>query len=814
LPSSSLTEENAISAVVPASAREEQRMPGLRAITSLLVTVVVLFLFSALYISYLIFERQQALRQVSEDNVIWPTSQATTEFARLEQRISAFANPDMGVGPDEIRLRFDIIVNRYNILSSMNLRDFLRSNSADQAIVDDLGNLLKAAQPLIDHIDQPGVGWRLLQLISPMDQKLARLAASANSWGSDRVSEQQSQLIRLHWIFSSIALGLIACGMSLVGLLVWHNRRLQFAHIELHSLTGELTTSSAELASANESLRTQNARFDAALNNMSQALCMVDADQRLIVCNARFLELFSLNSLLAAPGSPIADVAKKAAALIETGRSALSQVLAQQMAPRQSGALGNYSEDLANGRTLAISHQLMAEGGWVATYEDITARRRAEARISHIAHHDSLTELPNRLFFQERLEEAFARLRRYDEGFAILCLDLDRFKVINDTLGHTVGDALLKSVAERLRTSVRATDMVARLGGDEFAIIRLDPHQPSNADDLARRIVSLIGAPYDLNGHRIVISASIGVAVAPTDGASSEQLARNADIALYRAKDLGRGGHRFFEPAMEAQLQVRRRLEVDLRDALEKNQFELFYQPLIDLDTNQVSSCEALIRWQHPDRGMITPAEFIPVAEDIGLIIPLGEWVLKKACQDAASWPKHPKVSVNLSPIQFTDRNLLRAVMEALEASALPPSRLELEITESVLLQSDDSTLATLHELRSRGLSIVMDDFGTGYSSLSYLRSFPFDKIKIDRSFISDLSESADSLVIVKSIVTLARSLGITTTAEGVETAEQVSHLRNMGCNEAQGFYFSRPQRADALTQLLSQHRLSLVDAA
>jgi diguanylate cyclase (GGDEF)-like protein len=789
-------------------------MPGLRAITRLLVAVVALFLFGALYISYLIFERQGALREVSQDNVIWPTSQATTEFTRLEQRISAFANPEMGVGRDEIQLRFDIIVNRYNILNSLNLHEFLRSNPSDQAIVDDLGSLLKAAQPVVDHIEEPGEVSRLLQILSPMDQELARLAASANNWGSDRVTEQQSQLIRLHWIFSSIALGLIGCGMTLVVLLVWHNRRLQSAHLELHSLTIELKTSAVELASANDALRTQNARFDAALNNMSQGLCMVDADQRLIVCNARFLQLFALSADSTKPGTPIAEAAENAASLVETGRSALSQILAQQMVPSPSRALGNYSEDLANGRTLAISHQLMAEGGWVATYEDITARRRAEARISHIAHHDSLTELPNRLFFQERLEEAFARLRRYNENFAILCLDLDRFKVINDTLGHTVGDALLKSVAERLRTSVRGTDMVARLGGDEFAIIRLDPRQPSNAEDLAQRIVGLIGAPYDLNGHRIVVSASIGVAVAPRDATSSGQLLRNADIALYRAKELGRGGHRFFEPEMEAQLQVRRRLEVDLRDALEKNEFELFYQPLIDLSTNQVSSCEALIRWQHPDRGTITPAEFIRVAEDIGLIIPLGEWVLKKACQDAASWPKLPKVSVNLSPIQFTDPHLLRAVMEALEAAALPPSRLELEITESVLLQSDDSTLATLHELRSRGLSIVMDDFGTGYSSLSYLRSFPFDKIKIDRSFISDLSESADSLVIVRSIVTLARSLGITTTAEGVETAEQLSHLRNIGCNEAQGFYFSRPQRAEALAQLLRQDRPSLADAA
>jgi diguanylate cyclase (GGDEF)-like protein len=789
-------------------------MPGLRAATRVLVAVVAAFFFGAVYISYLIFERQEVLREVSADNVIWPTAQATTEFARLEQRISAFSNPGGSVGADEVKLRLDIVVNRYHVLSSQNMKGFLAANPADQAIVDDLGCVLRAAEPLAEHLDEPGAPSQLLKLLAPMDQELARLAASANNWGSDRISEQQSLLIHLHWIFSSIALGLIACGMALVGLLVWHNRRLQSAHVAQRALSEELTASSKELATANEALRTQNARFDAALNNMSQALCMVDGDARLIVCNKRFLELFGLSGRSVQAGTPIKAVAESAAALPVTGRSALSQILIRQAAPGGATALGNYSEDLANGQVLAISHQLMAEGGWVATYEDITARRRAEARISHMAHHDSLTELPNRLYFQERLEEAFGRLRRYSEQFAILCLDLDRFKVINDTLGHAVGDALLKQVADRLRSSVRETDMIARLGGDEFAVIHLHTHQPGSADGLARRIVDLIGAPYELNGHRVVVSASIGVAIAPRDGNTSGQLLRNADIALYRAKEFGRGGHRFFEAEMEAQLLERRRLEIDLREALEKNQFELLYQPMIDLRTNQVSSCEALIRWQHPDRGTVTPAEFIRTAEDMGLIIPLGEWVLRRACQDAARWPKQPKLSVNLSAIQFSDRNLLPAILQALDAAALPPDRLELEITESVLLQSDDSTLATLHELRSRGLSIVMDDFGTGYSSLSYLRSFPFDKIKIDRSFISDLSESAESLVIVRSIVSLARSLGITITAEGVENAEQVSHLRGLGCDEAQGFYFSRPRRSDALVSLLSEDRPPLADAA
>ena len=381
----------------------------------------------------------------------------------------------------------------------------------------------------------------------------------------------------------------------------------------------------------------------------------------------------------------------------------------------------------------------MADGGWVATHEDITERRRAEKQIAHMARHDALTDLPNRVLLRERLAEALAGVRRGSK-LAVLYLDLDHFKGVNDTLGHPIGDELLKMVAGRLRHCVRDTDTVARVGGDEFAIIQTGIERPLDTAILARRIGEAVRAPYDLAGHAVVVDTSIGIAIAPNDGTEPDELLKNADMALYRAKADGRGTYRFFEPEMDSRMKARRALELALRNALATGEFELHYQPLVNLDDRRITGCEALLRWNHPERGMISPAEFIPVAEEIGLIVPLGEWVLRKACADAARWPDDIKVAVNLSPIQVTNQNLVPVVVSALAAAGLPASRLELEITESVLMQNTEATLATLHRLRELGVRISMDDFGTGYSSLSYLRSFPFDKIKIDRSFISGLA--------------------------------------------------------------------------
>jgi diguanylate cyclase (GGDEF)-like protein len=459
----------------------------------------------------------------------------------------------------------------------------------------------------------------------------------------------------------------------------------------------------------------------------------------------------------------------------------------------------SFIQEEPDGKTFSISHQPMTGGGWIATYEDITERRRAESQIAYMAHHDALTNLANRVLFRERLEKALASAKLQNASIAVLCLDLDRFKDVNDSLGHEIGDALLKLVSDRLRSCVREGDVVARLGGDEFAVLQVSINEPHDSASLASRIINSVGLPYEIEGQEIVIGTSVGIALDVEMQLSPDQLLKHADLALYRAKSDRRGTYRFFEPEMDAELQARRILEADLRKALVAQEFELYYQPQINIRKNEIIGFEALLRWRHPERGMVSPAEFIPVAEDIGLISPLGEWVVERACAEAANWPRGIKVAVNLSPVQFRSRALVESVDRALTLSRLDPSRLELEITESVLLQDNDTTLQTLHQLRELGVCIAMDDFGTGYSSLSYLRSFPFDKIKIDQSFVRELTSRADCLAIVQSITRLGTSLGMITTAEGVETDEQYLHLRAAGCTEVQGYLFGRPQPADEL---------------
>jgi diguanylate cyclase (GGDEF)-like protein len=428
----------------------------------------------------------------------------------------------------------------------------------------------------------------------------------------------------------------------------------------------------------------------------------------------------------------------------------------------------------------------------------------AEERVRHLAHYDTLTDLPNRVTFYEQMESILSGLRR-GETFGILSLDLDHFKTVNDTLGHPVGDLMLKTVADRMRGCMRERDFVARLGGDEFVVVQVPADGPTSLPRLASRLIESVGAPYELEGHQIVIGLSIGIALSPADGMEPDVLLKNADLALYRAKADGGGTYRFFEAEMDARMQARRALEMDLRKAVLKNEFELNYQPIIDVKSGAITSCEALIRWRHPERGMIPPMEFIPVAEETGMIVPIGEWVLAQACTEAMRWPKHIGVSVNLSPAQFKSRNLVQAIKKALADSGLPAQRLELEITELVLLQETEGAFAILHQLRDLGIKIAMDDFGTGYSSLGYLRSFPFNKIKIDQSFIRDLSSKEDSLAIVRAVVGLSSSLGITTTAEGVETKEQLARLTTEGCDEAQGFLFSEPRSASEVEKLLHE---------
>ncbi|HUD85576.1 MAG TPA: EAL domain-containing protein [Xanthobacteraceae bacterium] len=548
------------------------------------------------------------------------------------------------------------------------------------------------------------------------------------------------------------------------------------------------------------SLRETNLLLDAALENMSQGLCLYDAQNRLEVFNRRYLEIFRLPHDRIKTGISFRQVLEVSVANGNHPNKTVDQLVAERQELLSENSSGPHLFEFSDGRVVSCLYSSTSDGRVVATYEDVTERRQAEAKIIHMARHDALTGLPNRVLFRDKMEQALKR----GERLAVMFLDLDRFKGVNDSLGHSVGDALLCAVTERLQRVVRGVDTVARLGGDEFAIVQSQA-RPTDASELAEKIIETLLEPFEVHGHQVIIGTSVGIATAPADGSDPDQLLRNADMALYRAKAAGRGNWHFFQPDMDAQMQERRRLELDLRKALVENQFELYYQPLIHLASGEASGFEALIRWNHPERGVVTPDAFIPVAEEIGLIVPLGEWVLKQACRDATAWPSRLTVAVNLSAAQFRNPMLALSVVSALGQSGLAASRLELEITETVLLQDDRAVLDTLHQIRDLGVRICMDDFGTGYSSLSYLRSFPFDKIKIDRSFISELGKENDCVAIIRAVTRLGSSLGMITTAEGVETEQQLEILRTEGCVQVQGYLFSRPKPRSEIPAMLQQ---------
>jgi diguanylate cyclase (GGDEF)-like protein len=555
------------------------------------------------------------------------------------------------------------------------------------------------------------------------------------------------------------------------------------------------------LAEREAELARQNMRFDAAVNNMSQGLCMFDANQRLVVCNSQYASIYGLTPELTAPGTTLAEILR---VRIENGiysRSGKDAYIRRRIDLVANGADAVDVVELQDGRIIQVLHHPMADGGWVSTHQDITRQHRNEQRVEHLARHDTLTDLPNRAQFGEHMEAADARIRR-GEIMALLCIDLDHFKTVNDTLGHTFGDAVLKEAGERLRVCCRESDRAARLGGDEFAVLIGPLEQELDAAVLARRIVAAMSEPFVIDGRDISIGASIGIAVSPQDGSDAETLFRNADLALYRAKGDGRSNFHFFEPAMDAALQERRRVEAGLRRALLNRELRLVFQPLLGLADNRIAGFEALLRWYDSDLGNVSPDLFIPVAEETGLIVPIGEWVLREACLTATAWPDHVRVAVNISPVQFKSRFLVERVKTALAEANLAPSRLELEVTEQLFLGSrTDDSVKTLRRLRDLGVRISMGDFGTGYSSLSHLRAFPFDKIKIDRTFVRDLA-AGDNQAVVTALIGLGRSLGISTAAEGIETEAQLDLCREQGCSEAQGFLLSPPLPASAAAHL------------
>ena len=555
-------------------------------------------------------------------------------------------------------------------------------------------------------------------------------------------------------------------------------------------------------------LKLERERLRKAINNMTQGLLMFDADARAVIVNQSYLDMYHLPRDTIWQGMPLREALahhRINGACEGEDLDTLSMKVLETVKTRHTRTIS-----LNDGRVIHLQCQPITDGGWVVTHEDITERHRVEERIAHLAHYDTLTDLPNRALFQEMLSQELGWISR-GQQCAVIYVDMDEFKSINDSLGHSVGDALLTEVAKRLKGCVRNTDVVARLGGDEFAIVRTDLKNRDELVDLMERIHTAIREPFECLGHRLLTDASMGVALAPQDGSDLDQLLRNADLAMYSAKADGRRTYRFFEPEMDARVQSRRALEHDLRDAiaggdLTSGGFEVYYQPLLKLADDSVSGCEALLRWRHPRRGVVSPADFIPVAEEIGVINQLGEWVLTTACKEAAGWPQDIKLAVNVSPVQFRSHTLSIKVAAALAASGLAPARLELEITEAVLIRDDEVALTVLHGLRAIGVRIALDDFGTGYSSLSYLQRFPFDKIKIDRCFVTEIAEPNGSSSIVQPVVTIASSRNMITTAEGVETQAQKELLRTLGCTEIQGWLFSAAKPAAEIRALIEAH--------
>jgi diguanylate cyclase (GGDEF)-like protein len=559
-------------------------------------------------------------------------------------------------------------------------------------------------------------------------------------------------------------------------------------------ITERIRREESMLQQATELART-NMRFNAALSNMAQGLCMFNDQRRLVVWNDRYAEFYQLPPDLLKVGTPYeAIVTDRLARGVLKGETSALAVKTKVVELAGLPADSTRIDELADGRFVLLTRQPMEGGGWLSVIEDITERRRAEAEIVHLARHDVLTGLANRAEFDAKLDEASKRLKRSGGAVTVMMLDLDRFKAVNDTLGHLAGDQLLVEVGMRLQSTIRETDVLARLGGDEFAILQeAGPSQHEGAIALALRIISVISQPFDLDGHEAGIGTSIGISMAPENGVEPEELLKSADLALYDAKASGKNDFRIYHPAMLEVVQTQQSAESELRDAIARDEFELHYQPVVDVKTRRLCGAEALVRWRHPTKGLIAPDQFIPLAESTGLIVPLGEWILQQACADAASWPAHVKIAVNISAVQFKRGNLFDVILCTLVETGLAPERLELEITETSLLENQEAHLTTIRQLKNLGISMALDDFGTGYSSLTYLTNFPFDKIKIDRTFAQGVLNRRDCVAVVSSVLALAQGLGTITTVEGIETEEQFEYMRNAGVDLAQGYLFGRP---------------------
>jgi diguanylate cyclase (GGDEF)-like protein len=787
--------------------RTEARLP--------LFAVLLLFAFAAVYTSLLTIQQDATVNSIARYDDAFDASQGTVELMRLQDAVGAFALGLSDASVDMANLRLDILENRFQILDRPSFVEFVAGHVETEGVIEDLARRLAEVKALMPRLTEKGVPAQIIELLTPLDSEMNLLYSVTSTIVGNQIALDRERLKRLHFISSVVNFCLIAIGVLLIILLLRDNRLMLSANAQLTRLAEDLkrtssalTAAHAAVAEANESLamqnatlrgrdealRIQNARFDAALNNMSQGLLMADSDRRLIVCNKRFREMFALRPAEVEPGTRLDDLLHLAMERQSQPLLVISEIhqrLAEIWSATERGQF--YAE--TDHSSIQVVYVPMSEGGWVVTYEDISERRKVEANTEYLAHHDILTGLPNRLAFSLRLDQLL-RGRTDPWTFALLIVDVDDFKDVNDTLGHLAGDMLLVTIAQRLRSCVREEDLVARLGGDEFAILQMLPRDRNDTLALAQRLVDAIDQPFDLEGRRISSSISVGIAVEDEEARDAEHLFRNADMALYRAKAAGRNTWRFFEPEMQHEVQTRSTITADLRDALQQDQFEIYYQPVVNAGSGQLVQFEGLLRWNHQSLGSIAPGRFIPIAEESRLIVPIGEMVLRRACAEATRWPSQIRLAVNLSPVQLAGRSLAGVVESALRDANLDPRRLELEITEGALLRDREQVLIILKELRSLGVTIALDDFGTGYASLSYLRQLPFDKIKIDRSFITDLSSKGDAIPIIEAVVSLATNLGMTTTAEGVETVDQWRVLSTIGCTYVQGYLFDRPQPA------------------
>jgi diguanylate cyclase (GGDEF)-like protein len=601
---------------------------------------------------------------------------------------------------------------------------------------------------------------------------------------------------------------LLACGPMSLGLVLHGNSYyLGFAllnglfFIGLRRISLSLHEVYVNALVANERVVSIANQFDTALNNMPHGLCMFTSDGHLAVMNHRFGAMMKLPADFAHLRPSASDILSACVDAGSISEASAKMILAEIKNPQAKDIITT-DPDVARGRSLSWAFQPMADGGAVALLEDVTQRRDAEARITRLARYDELTGLANRVNFRNEIENLLAAPCGRDQISALLFIDLDQFKQVNDTLGHPCGDQLLCAVAERLRAMLRPEDFVARFGGDEFVVFQQNITSPDEAAALARRIVGHLSERYRIDNHLVEIGASIGIAM--TSGVSVDTLLKNADMALYRAKADGRGTYCFFRDEMAQVVEARRTVELDLRRAIANEEFELFYQPLVNLQSGRISTCEALLRWNHPRRGMVSPAEIIPVAEDMGMIVDLGRWILRMACLECMKWPEAVSVAVNFSPQQFHQRELLSEVRHALDLSGLAAHRLEIEITESSLLRNTESTREVLAQLRELGVRISLDDFGTGYSSLSYLHNFPLQKVKIDRSFLEGI-DTDRPLRLLRGVARLSADIGMSVVVEGIETNEQLELINAEGTvSEAQGYLFSRPVPAPRILQLLN----------